>query len=216
VSGEEKVVRVSNSTLFGDIGHVPEWTDEVAPGFGAISATVVARPRRRSKWVCRLDAVLAPIGLRTSDLLKGRWTPDLPSGNRNDGTNLMLAHFGDGARILGGGLVQVQAGEGEGMECKSHTYLVLELSDGSRETIFPELVCALASFAFLRERSATLVSALRLRALEWYKKNRLSQVVVWSTLPSCFKFAWHVSDSEELVRCGMSGGPSHSSWWNTA
>jgi len=147
-------------------------------------------------------------------LVRGRWTPDLPSPEFALGTNLTLAHLESGVKILGGGsvLTQPRGGGEPGRE----VYLVTELADGSREVVFPELVAVLSSYAFLRERSAVLVSALRLRAVEWTKKVGLPRSAAWMALSGAFRFAWEVSPAERRLREELSGGPSRPLWWSSA
>jgi hypothetical protein len=124
------------------------------------------------------------------------------------GANLVLGHFENGARILGGGSVQRDKGGRE-------VYLVVELANGSRELVVPELLASLAAYAFLRERNATLVLALRSRALEWCKERGLSKTFTWAVLPSTFKFAWNVSPVEAEARDSLSCGPSPPLWWGS-
>jgi len=125
---------------------------------------------------------------------------------------LLLTHFEDGARILGGGSVQTSPpGEGEG---STESYFVLELADGSVEVIFPSLWAKLCSYAFLRERGDTLVSALRLRALEWCKSAGLSSPDTWVAVPSAFRCAWKISSREMKLRDELrEQGPAAGEWW---
>jgi len=146
--------------------------------------------------------------------VRGRWTPDLPSAEFSLGTNLILSHLEGGARILGGGSVQAKD-RGSGELC-SEAYLVVELADGSRDVIFPALVSSLAAYAFLRERSATLVGALRSRAVEWYKGKSLSSDLCWAGLSGSFDMAWQVSPRERRSLDRLAGGPSPPLWWSSA
>jgi len=138
-----------------------------------------SRLRSRSAWVCSLEAVLNLRRGQVGELLRGRWTPDLPSPEYPAGLNVVLSQLKDGATLLGGGEVR---GQGGGRVCYYH----LGLPDGSRELLFPSAVSKLAAYALLRQRDATLVSALRLRALEWCKSEGLADdlrlIVVSSTM----------------------------------
>jgi hypothetical protein len=125
------------------------------------------------------------------------------------GANLILTHFDEGAKILGGGSVP-------GKDNDRVVYYVVELADGSREVVAPELFSSLAAYAFLRERSATLVSALRLRALEWCKGAGLDKSVTWALVPSAFRFAWQVGVVEGRTRDALACGPSPPLWWGSA
>jgi len=162
-----------------------------------------ARLRRRTVWVRRLECVLGGATGVVGAFVKGRWVPDLPRSDRTNFANLVLTHTRGGAKILGGGSVQT----GEGDTHREETYLVVELPDGSRETIFPELLSRLSSYALLRKRDADLVSAMRLRALEWCKGAKLSNTVSWWAICSAIKMAWPVSDLEssvsEVIQAGM-------------
>jgi len=94
---------------------------------------------------------------------------------------------------------------------RTEAYFVLELADGSREVVFPELFFALASYAFLRERDALLVGSLRLRALDWCKKVGLSWADTWMAVSSAVPLAWRVSPRELQALAAFSGALHHSS-----
>jgi hypothetical protein len=174
-----------------------------------VSAHLCARPRRRAVWVRRLERVLGVAPGCVGRFVRGRWTPDLPAPEFTLAANLTLSHLEDGAKILGGG--SVSCGENGRV-----VYYVLELSDGSRELVAPELFSSLATYAFLRERSAVLVSALRLRALEWCRQQGLSKTHTWAFVPSAFRYAWQVGVTEERIRDTLAGGPSPPLWWGSA
>jgi len=151
-----------------------------------------ARLRSRAVWVRRLEHVLGGSSGVVGALVKGRWTPDLPLASRTNFANLVLTHAEGGAKILGGGSLST----GEGDKKRMETYILVELSDGSRETVFPELLARLASYSLLRERDATLLSALRLRAQEWCKGAGLSSTVSLWAVVSALKLAWPVGPLE--------------------
>lgn len=167
-----------------------------------------ARLRRRTVWVRQLEAVLGSAPGVVGAFVKGRWTPDLPSNERSVGVNLALSHPTGGAKILGGGSVR----GGTAGQPRRETYVVVELPDGSRETVFPELLGRLASYSLLRERNADLVSALRLRAQEWCKNAGLSSTVSWWAVCSAIKLAWPVSTMETSVSGVVGVGMSTTSF----
>ncbi|AZT88671.1 hypothetical protein VlAV1_gp1 [Verticillium longisporum ambiguivirus 1] len=162
-----------------------------------MTAHLCARPRRRARWVRALESTLGVVPSGTvGRLVRGRWTPDLPSVNYPPGVNLVLDRVPDGARILGGGSVAGRRKD----EDVTVPYILLELSDGSVETLFPELVSVLSSYAFLRKREATLVLALRSRALDWCKSTGLSGPEAEVAVSFATKLAWVVPDRELAAR----------------
>jgi hypothetical protein len=143
-------------------------------------------------------------------LVRGRWTPDLPSAGYPAGLNLVLSHFEDGAKLLGGGVVRCEDG---GVVAYHH----IELSDGSREVVFPDLLSKLSGYALLRQRDAVLVSALRLRSLEWCKKQGLPRDLVFIVVASSMRLALEIPEAESaLVRCLSDLGPESPRWWHRA
>lgn len=173
-----------------------------------------ARLRRRTVWVRRLESVLGVAPGVVGAFVRGRWVPDLPSNDFSLDANHVLAHLGSGVKILGGGSV-LGAKRGDN-EPERLAYFVVELSDGSREVVFPELLSHLSSYAFLRERNAVLVGSLRVRALEWCKSAGLSKSVTWMAVPSAFRFAWQLSPREVKSSQQLRGGPGPALWWNAA
>jgi hypothetical protein len=186
---------------------------EVGFPWTPVSAPVCARLRRRAVWVRRMEKVIGKAPGCVGKFLRGRWTPDLPSPALTAGANLVLSHLPDGVRILGGGSVQ---GRGKDDEETVEAYLVVELADGSRVTVYPELLCALSSYAFLRERSAVLLSSLRLRALEWCRARGLSKTSTWAGLPGSLMLAWEVCDLELWAQERLSDGPEPPFWWSSS
>lgn len=154
-----------------------------------VSSIHCSRLRRRAVWVRRLECFLggAPGGVGL--FVRGRWTPDLPSPDLSAESNLALMHFRDGAKILGGGSVRSHEG-------RPVSYLVVLLADGSQELFVPELVGKLSTYALLRERDETLVSALRLRALEWCKGAGLSGPVTYWAVLCALRCSWEPSPQE--------------------
>lgn len=175
-----------------------------------VTAHLCARPRRRAVWVRRLEKVLgtAPGGV-VGRFVKGRWTPDLPSSDLSSGLNLLLASRPDGVKILGGGSVPGSRGDDD----VAVSYFVVEDSSGTVSTVFPDLLGALSSYAFLRARESTLVLALRSRALEWCKKQGLADSVTAVAVETAVSWAWGVSPREALARESISAEPSVP-WWS--
>nr|AQM49991.1 hypothetical protein [Verticillium dahliae RNA virus] len=171
---------------------------------------VCNRLRRRARWVNRLES---SIGLSRGQLgfvVRGRWTPDLPSASYPAGLNMVLSHFEDGAKLLGGGVVE--SGEGELV-----AYHHIELSDGSREVVFPDLLSRLAGYALLRQRDAVLVSALRLRALDWCKKRALPAELSFIVVASAMRLALECSPAEAALAVTLEAlGPESPRWWHRA
>jgi len=180
-----------------------------------LGAVYSARPRRRARWVRSLEGLLGGAPGSVGRFVRGRWTPDLTSDSVSIGANHVLAHLSDGVKIRGGGSVLTKTMGGDG-RLERQAYIVVDLSDGTREVVFPELLSRLASYCVLRDRNAVLVSALRLRALEWCKSRGLTASVTWCALPGALRFAWEVSPAERRLRAALSGGPSKESWWSSA
>jgi len=175
-----------------------------------VTAHLCARPRRRAVWVRRLEVVLGPVpsGL-VGRLVRGRWTPDLPSSGFSAGLNHVLCHRESGVKIRGGGSVPGREGDND----VRVPYFVVELPDGSMDVVCPELLSALSTYAFLRKREAVLVSALRLRAQEFCKKRGLSESVTWTLVSSGVRWAWEVSARERLDRAALRVDSSEDCWW---
>jgi hypothetical protein len=156
-----------------------------------------ARLRPRARWARGLEVVLGVRRGTLGAIVRGRWTPDLPSAANPACLNLVLSQFEDGAILLGGGEVQCKDGE-------RATYYVVELSDGSRNVLFPELLSRLGSYALLRQRDAVLVSALRLRALEWCKSKGISDTLRLLIVPSVLRCVFEKSPEEIRLEDSLS------------
>jgi len=174
------------------------------------SHLVCGRLRRRARWVNRVESSLGLRRGRLSYLVRGRWTPDLPSAGYDAGLNLVLSHFEDGAKLLGGGVIRCEDGS-------DVAYHHIELSDGSREVVFPELLSKLAGYALLRQRDAVLVSALRLRALDWVKKRALPRELCFIVVASAMRLALEVPPAEVSLSDTLESlGPASPRWWHRA
>jgi len=159
------------------------------------------RLRSRAVWVRRFEAILGEAPGVVGAFVRGRWVPDLPDHERSTAANFILTGQENGAKILGGGSVQTLVEGRGGIEIYYH----VELADGSREVVFPELLSKLSSYALLRQRNADLLSALRLRALEWCRGHGLSGPAAYMAVVSAIKLAWHVSPSERRLRESVIG-----------
>jgi len=175
-----------------------------------VTAHLCARPRPRAVWVKRLETVLgAAPGGTVGELIRGRWTPDLPSEGFSPGLNLLLAHRPSGVKILGGGSVCGKKGDDD-TRCP---YFVVECRDGNVSTVFPDLLSCLSSYAFLRAREATLVLALRSRAIEWCKKQGMDSPCTATAVETAVAWAWEVTPREVYARGQLLAEP-HSPWWS--
>jgi len=202
------IARVDEGTLADGVSGQPLGSDVVDEfTHKPLTAHLCARPRRRAVWVKRLERVLGPappgvVGL----FVRGRWTPDLPDVNYSQGVNIALDLRPDGVKILGGGSV---LGKGDSRVA----YLLVEERDGTVSTVFPELLAALRSYAFLRAREATLVLALRSRALEWCKVRGLSDSSASVAVESAVSWSWVESPAELRALSSIKQKPSLP-WWS--
>lgn len=165
-----------------------------------------ARLRPRSRFVGALELLLGGMPVTVGQLLRGRWTPDLPSASFSAGANFVLAAREEGVRILGGGSVQSD-------KPKDGVYVICEFSDGSIEVLFPELVARLSAYAVFRDRDATLLSALRLRALEWSQKAGLDWPATHSALLGALRTAWRQTPHELRVLEDLEASRDQSPLW---
>lgn len=145
------------SELVGDVHEPP-----AGAGGMSLHALARARLRRRSRWVCALQALLGGEIGAVSAYVSGRWLPDLPGDDASPVVNLLASWTEDGVEILGGGSLSA---EGENMEVVP--YLHVRRVDGSEFTVFPTLLAALANRAVFRTDSSALLASLKLKALEW-------------------------------------------------
>jgi len=123
-----------------------------------------ARLRGRSVWVCRLEELLGGRRGVVADLLARRWVPDLPSQKRSPAANALIGNLEGGAKLLGGGAIQFGGGE-----ARTEVWYEVELPEGERVVVFPDLLASLQSYSVFRPRDAALLAALRARAREWCK-----------------------------------------------
>lgn len=176
-------------------------------------SAIMARPRRRARWVRRLEAYLGLDVGGVGRLLRGQWTPDLLERQGNHVAASILERFPYGAKIIGGGSVLTVVGEAPG---EPQGYIILELPDGSWEAVFPELHNRLASYALFRKRDALLVPALRVRALDWCKSVGLSQSDTWIAVASAIHLVWQVSPRELYAAEALFQGRTSRFWWSSS
>lgn len=150
-----------------------------------------ARLRGRSVWVCRLEGLLGGRRGVVADLLARRWVPDLPSQKRSPVANALIGNLEGGAKLLGGGAIQSK----EGGEARAEVWYEVELPEGERVVVFPDLLASLQSYSVFRPRDAALLAALRARAREWCKL-RLPTWVWPLAMPGAVALATARSSSE--------------------
>jgi len=163
-------------------------------GVGHLSLTgaLVARSRLRGRsvWVCRLEELLGGRRGVVADLLARRWVPDLPSRERSPVANALIGNLESGAKLLGGGAIQNGGGE-----TRTEVWYEVELPEGERVVVFPDLLASLQSYSIFRSRDAALLAALRARAREWCKL-RLPTWVWPLAMPGAIALATARSASE--------------------
>lgn len=141
----------------------------VSPGFLWDDART--RLRRRSRWVRGLQALLGgEVGV-VANLVRRRWTPDLPAPGKSPLVNFMAALSEDGVQILGGGSVPAWSDDGV---ITREAYLTVRLIDGHVATVYPSLLAKLVTLAAFRKRDQSTAALLRMRALEWARATGLS------------------------------------------
>lgn len=179
-----------------DFGHVYGSIPSVP---AADPLVTLSRVRPRARWVRRLEEqlVFRKVGL----FVRGRWTPDLTSRNHPAEINFILRHLREGGRVVGGGSVQRRK-LGAAKDGSDVIYVVVELPDGSREFLVPDLVSLLAQYVLLRQRSPELVGAVRSRARD-YCRSHLPESLAFDATCSAMKLALSVSPAEELLESDL-------------
>jgi hypothetical protein len=79
--------------------------------------------------------------------------------------------------------------------------------------VFPELLAALRSYAFLRHREATLLLALRTRALEWCKVRGMADTSTTVAIETAVAWAWVEDEREVMARDSITESPTKP-WWS--
>jgi len=159
------------------------------------SSLAQGRLRRRARWVRVLESALGGRRGVVATFLRGRWTPDLPSQDRDPIVNYVLGSVQSDVRVLGGGLVTGKVGD----ETKPVVYLVVDTPEQGPALFVPEMVGRLRQYSLYRQRDQQLLGALRTRAVEWCRDLDLGPVV--SDLFVCDSVAWAyaVSTHEDLA-----------------
>lgn len=193
--------------------------DSKTPGIRKVSeAPAGARLRRRARWVLSLnpDKQRRYLGA----ILKGSWTPDLTQEFAHPRFAQLVAAREGGLKFLGGGTVEIPAVEGK--ECKTLSY-VNAIHDGVVFRLFPELLAKLSLYATFRARGATLVAALRTRATEWCKLEKLPAELAAETVAPTVAIALSPSAQEKagtaILRTttdSSGASPEAEGWWNAA
>lgn len=156
------------------------------------------RLRRRSRWVCSLQALLGGDFGLAGKYVSGRWRPDLPADAAAPVVNFMAALLDDGAEILGGGSLPGDE------NVPRVPYLHVRLVDGVSHTVFPELVATLSNKALLMARTPALAALLRLKALEWRREQRIPHHRFAFGLAGSLAMAVRCSSWEKSLRTELS------------
>lgn len=179
---------------------------DVAPA-GVTSHLTTGRLRRRARWVRAAEELLGGKRGVVGRMFKGRWLPDLPSDRNVGAHNYLLATIQGGAKVLGGGLVKNEGTSDPGCGL----YFVVELEDGSTETLFPSLLGHLRQYALFRERTLDLALGLRSRGTEWCKSSGflpwVSDVAVASAVSQTFLHSTHEKLSASRVNSCLEQSP---------
>lgn len=166
----------------------------------------VSRLRRRSRFVNRLsDDMRLEKGL-VGRLLRGRWTPDLPTPQWPAENRFLAALIQDGVKVLGGGLCgksPIPAGlDPSDPRMEVVTYMRIDYQ-GKEVLVIPKLVGLLSTKAVFTRRDAHLVASLRSKAIEWCKLRALDNSCTSLCLPASVALACvkhqPESDGEEVL-----------------
>jgi len=110
--------------------------------------------------------------------------------------NAILGNLKGGVKLLGGGVVDNVAAATPGS-----VYYHLELPEGESVLVFPDLLSRLQSYSVFRQKDASLVIALRAKALEWCRAEIPAFAWVWPlAIPSAVALALRESESEATAR----------------
>jgi len=196
------------------------------------------RLRRRSRFLNRLSDELELERGLLGKILRGRWTPDLPSGDHTQGTRDLLGMLSSGARVLGGGLVRKtpmpeDAVDDAGAPKPDHlwwenvSYLRLDYQ-GCEVMILVPLFHALTVRAAYLKRDSKVVLNLKSRAIEWCRARFVAPEHVAACVPGTVALAMVRHNPEEdgerimslvsfgwwerLLGCSLSWRPNR--WWS--
>lgn len=152
-----------------------------------------SRVRSRSTWTNRLQQHLGGRDGIVGELVRRRWTPDLPSADRPVVVNAFLSLLDGESKLLGGGVMPSTS------EGKQYVFLVVETSSG-RQVVAPDLLAHLYLYACFRPRTRDLLSGLRSRAREWFRENGIADLASALVLPDTVATAFSESAPERLAR----------------
>jgi hypothetical protein len=191
------------------------------PGIRKVSeASAGARLRSRARWVLSLnpDKDCKELG----KLLKGRWTPDLSREFAPSSLHSFVAAWGDRVKFLGGGMLETlrpSDKEDAPDEVLEHPYVLAEIN-GSVVPLYPALLARLSAYSTFRARGASLVQALKVRAVEWCKKSCFTEEQTADTLAASVALCHHPSRVETSAQKLLQAesfvvGPPSANWWTS-
>lgn len=189
----------------------------------------ISRLRRRSRFVNRLSDELKLEKGIVGSILRGRWTPDLPTQHWPAENRFLAGLLRDGAKVLGGGLCgksPIPAGLGpEDPRTEAVTYLRIDIS-GREVLVIPKLVGFLSIRAVFVKRDGALVASVKTKAIEWCRQRALDHTSVSLALPGsvALALAKHAPEEEAEEILELAAGwphrllgfvwPMHlSRWW---
>jgi len=158
-----------------------------------------SRLRGRSTWTNRLQAYLGGRPGIVGDLVKRRWTPDLPNSSRPLSANALLGLLDHEAKLLGGGVLPCSDAPEPSKRAPSEPFLVVETAKG-RLVICPTLLAHLTLHACFRPRTQDLLAGLRSRAREWLREHGIAELASAFVLPDTVAAAFSESAPEKLAR----------------
>jgi hypothetical protein len=157
------------------------------------TALATGRVRPRARWVRVAEVVCGT--RRVGALIRGRWTPDLPSREQSDVSNYLLATVSGGAKVIGGGLRTVPSSERQ----EDGVYIVLE-TQGGRSLCFPNLLGRLRSYSLFRDRDRLLLGSLRARAEEWCRSRGFDSWLTDLAVAGALELSWPVAPHHRFAR----------------
>jgi len=158
-----------------------------------------SRLRGRSTWTNRLQAYLGGRPGIVGDLVKRRWTPDLPLSSRPLSVNALLGLLDHEAKLLGGGVLPTADAPDPAKRLPVEPFLVVETAKG-RLVICPTLLAHLSLYACFRPRTQDLLAGLRSRAREWLRENGIAELASAFVLPDTVAAAFSETAPERLAR----------------
>lgn len=209
--------RFDNKSLVAQRREVPVET---------VMATGVARLRARSRWTNALSSALGFDKGKLGAFFAGRWKPDLIDKVGYDARSFLAALIKDGATVLGGGWLINHSQTGEEEEVEKTFFVRIRLGP-QEHVICPDLLARLSQYSCFRKRDASLVAALRARALEFLRERRVDDWGASLVMPSTVALAALESSPEaaaselldsRAMHCGARWGAYvvHSGergWW---